>query len=80
MCGQGNISDIQLQAQAIEALIHAVEDERLPLKRVEDALARNIRAKERFLREWRPKSAGQLKSVIGCDAHRAVADDMAAFA
>ena len=80
MCGQGKISDIQLQARAIEALIHAVEDDRLPLKRVEDALARNLRAKERFLREWQPKPAGQLKSVIGCDAHRAVADEMSAFA
>jgi beta-N-acetylhexosaminidase len=80
MCGQGKTASIELQAQAIEELVHAVEDGRLPLKRVEDALARNRRAKERFRREWRPAPASRLKSIIGCDAHRAVADEMSAFA
>src|SRR5689334_5372924 len=41
--------DYDVQAQALEALIHAVEEERLPLTRVEDALRRQRRAKERFL-------------------------------
>jgi beta-N-acetylhexosaminidase len=80
MCGQGTAANIELQGQALEALIHAVEGERLPLKRVEEALARNIQAKEQFRREWRPPSAIQLRAVIGCDAHRAVADEMSAFA
>jgi beta-N-acetylhexosaminidase len=79
ICGQGKAANIELQGQALEALIHAVEGERLPLKRVEEALARNIQAKERFRREWRPPSATQLRAVIGCDAHRAVADEMSAF-
>jgi beta-N-acetylhexosaminidase len=81
MCaGPAKAADIGLQAQALEALIHAVESERLPLKRVEEALARNRQAKERFRREWRPPSASQLRAVIGSDAHRAVADEMSAFA
>jgi beta-N-acetylhexosaminidase len=80
MCGQGTSADLQRQVQALEGLIHAVEQQRLPLTRVEDALARNRKAKERFHREWRPPPAGQLRSVIGCDAHRAVADEMSAFA
>ena len=41
--------DHDVQAAALEALVHAVEDERLPLARVEDALRRQRRAKERFL-------------------------------
>ena len=41
--------DHDTQAAALEALVHAVEDERLPLTRVEDALKRQQRAKERFL-------------------------------
>jgi beta-N-acetylhexosaminidase len=80
MCGRAKDADIGLQAHALEALIHAVESERLPLRRVEEALARNRQAKERFRREWRPPSASQLRAVIGCDAHRAVAGEMSAFA
>ena len=71
---------IELQAQALEAVIHAVEDEKLPLKRVEAALERNRQAKERFLREWRPPTAAQLRAVIGSDQHRAISEQMAEFA
>ena len=52
MCG----ADQDVQARAIEAVIRAVEAEELPLKRVEDALARHRRVKERFLFR-RPASA-----------------------
>ena len=54
MCGAGSRADIELQAAALEALVHAVEDERISIKQVEASLARNRQAKERFLREWRP--------------------------
>jgi len=80
MCGGGEAADIELQGIALEALIHAVEDERLPLKRVEAALERNRQAKERFLREWRPPTAAQLRTVIGSEQHRAIAEQMAEFA
>ncbi len=45
MCGASQ----EPQVAALEAVIHAVEDGTLPLKRVEDALARHRRVKERFL-------------------------------
>jgi beta-N-acetylhexosaminidase len=80
MCGSGSRADIEAQAQALEALIHGVEDERLSLKQVEASIARNRRAKERFLRDWRPPSPVQLKAVIGCEKHRAISEEMSAFA
>jgi beta-N-acetylhexosaminidase len=69
----------ELHSAAFEALIHAVEDGRIPRKRVEDALARQRRAKERFLAT--PASAGsaQLRAVLGADEHRRVAEEMARF-
>jgi hypothetical protein len=62
--------------------VHAVELGRIPYRRVEDALTRQRRAKERFFaapaqatRESRPP----LKHLLGCDAHRRIADEMAQF-
>jgi beta-N-acetylhexosaminidase len=74
--------DHDTQAAALEALVHAVEEERLPLSRVEDALRRQQRAKERFLAAAvaaRPPAARALRSTLGRDEHRAVADEMARF-
>ena len=75
MCGKGPAVDLGLQVEVLEALIRAVESERLPARRVEDALARNKAAKERFnayQREWRPPSADKLKQIIGCEAHQLI--------
>jgi len=83
MCGKGPVVDIGLQVEVLEALIHAVESERLPARRVEDALARNKAAKDCFVineRQWRPPSAEQLKRVIGCEAHQLISHEMSAFA
>ena len=83
--------DIDVQAQALEALIHAVEDERIPYSRVEDALTRQRRAKERFFaapigaqRGLPAHRAGRSGSaaygdVVGCDAHRRIAEEMARY-
>jgi beta-N-acetylhexosaminidase len=74
--------DHDLQASALEALIHAVEDERLLLTRVEDALTRHRRAKERFLAASvarRPLDGRRLRQVIGRDEHRTVSDEMARY-
>jgi len=63
-------------------VIHAVEDERLPLARVEDALKRHQRAKERFLTDAvaaRPLSGRQLRAAIGRDEHVAIAQEMARY-
>ena len=69
------------QIEALEAIIRAVEEERLPLKRVEDALLRHRRVKERFLAgEPRRPDARALSQVLGRSEHRAVAEEMARFA
>jgi beta-N-acetylhexosaminidase len=70
---------IEAQAATLEALVHAVEDGRLPLKRVEDALARQRRAKERFLAAPATAARTPLRAVLGADEHRRVADEMARF-
>jgi beta-N-acetylhexosaminidase len=69
----------ETQARTLEMLVHAVEDGRIPFKRREDALARNRRAKERFLAA--PVTAGgpPLRAVLGCDEHRRVAEEMSSF-
>jgi beta-N-acetylhexosaminidase len=74
--------DHDTQAAALEALVHAVEDDRLRLARVEDALKRQQRAKERFLAAAvavRPPAAPVLRNARGRDEHRAIADEMARF-
>ncbi len=78
LCGSAQ----EPQVLALEAIIHAVEEGSLPLQRVEDALARQRRAKERFLGRGRPAplSGRSLRAVLGRDEHQAVAADMARFA
>ena len=70
------------QHAALEAIIYAVEQDRLPLSRVEDALTRHRRVKERFLasRRRKPADGAALRSVLGSDEHQAVAAEMARFA
>jgi beta-N-acetylhexosaminidase len=77
MCG----ADQDRQARALEAVIRAVEAEELPLKRVEDALARHRRVKERFLfKRSKPLGDRQLRALLGRDEHQAVAAEMSRFA
>jgi beta-N-acetylhexosaminidase len=73
--------NLDAHAAALEALVHAVEDGRLPFKRVEDALARQRRAKERFLAK--PPAAprpDRIKRILGSDLHQRIADEMRRFA
>lgn len=77
--------DHGLQVAVLEALIHALEDGTLPYRRVEDALAHQRSAKERFLQgnvhsSAAPPTAATLQHVIGSDAHQAIAAEMARFA
>lgn len=69
------------QMAALEAIVHAVEDGTLPLRRVEDALARHHRVKARFLAPARPEPLADsaLRAVLGRDEHQAVAAEMARF-
>ncbi len=70
----------EAQSRALEAVVHAVESENLPLGRVEDALARQRRQKERFLAPARVRpERRELNAVLGCDVHQAVAAEMAGF-
>jgi hypothetical protein len=75
--------DHETQAAALEALVHAMEDERLSVARIEDALFRQRRAKARFLAQFvspRPSTGVVLRQVLGRDEHRAIAEEMARFA
>jgi beta-N-acetylhexosaminidase len=78
LCG----ADQAAQAVAIEALIYAVEQGTIPLKRVEDALTRQRRVKERFLASPRPLplTGSALRKLLGRDEHQAIAAEMARFA
>ena len=74
--------DHDVHAAALESVVHAVEDERLRFSRVEDAIARQQRAKERFLAApiaVRPAHGRALRELLGRDEHRAIADEMARF-
>jgi beta-N-acetylhexosaminidase len=74
--------DHATQVAALEAVIHAVEEGTLSSTRIDDALRRQRRAKERFLASAvgvRPLSAKSLRAVIGRDEHRAIADEMTQF-
>ncbi len=74
--------DVDIQAAALEAIIHAIEDKRLPATRVEDALKRGMRAKERFLAApvaARPLRGKALRQALGRDEHQAIAAEMAQF-
>ncbi len=77
MCAPG--ADAQMAA--LEALIYAVEQGRVPQKRVEDALARQRKVKERFLAAPRPRAVtgAALRATLGRDEHQAIAAEMARF-
>ncbi len=83
LCG----TDVADHASAVEALVRAVEREEIPRARIDDAVARQRRAKERFavmagspLRPgWRPMPPRELRNVIGCAAHQLVAEEMRRF-
>lgn len=73
------------QVAALEAVIHAVEDGTLPATRVDDALMRHRRVKDRFLAPTasarsRPIETRALRALLGRDEHQAVAAEMARFA
>jgi beta-N-acetylhexosaminidase len=79
ICGES----VDRQVAALEALIHAVEVGTLPLPAVERAYERHRRAKERFLAARppsRPRTARELRDLIGIGAHQAIAEALAQFA
>jgi beta-N-acetylhexosaminidase len=74
--------DVDLQARTLEGIVKAIEAGEIGHSRIDGALGRLRRAKERFLTSERPKTSARLKelrSVIGRDEHQAIAAEMAAF-
>jgi beta-glucosidase-like glycosyl hydrolase len=72
--------DVEAQAATLEALVHAVEQDRIPFKRLEDAHQRLRRAKERFLAAPVAMSrSARLRQVLGCDDHQRIAEEMSRF-
>jgi beta-N-acetylhexosaminidase len=78
ICG----TDHDAQARAIEQLIRAMEEEQVPVSRIEDALARQRRAKERFLVNLpaRPLRGAALRDQLARLDALATADEMSAWA
>ena len=72
--------NVEVQAVMLEALVHAVEEEKIPYKRLEDALIRLRRAKERFLAApVTAHKAVRIRQVLGCDAHQRIVDEMSRY-
>lgn len=74
--------NLDLQAATLERLVRAAEAATIPAARLDEALGRGRRAKERFLTGERPAGAGRmmaLKSILGRDEHQAIAAEMASF-
>ena len=72
--------DVDLQAATIEALVHGVEDGRILHRRFDDAWTRMVAQKARFLTGRATREPGPPGAVLGCDAHRRIAAEMAQFA
>ncbi|HEX7780303.1 MAG TPA: beta-N-acetylhexosaminidase [Vicinamibacterales bacterium] len=70
-------STIDEQHAAIEAIIRAAESGQLTESRLDDALARQRRVKERFF--GRRAQQEIPIAVVGCAEHQAVAEEMAAW-
>jgi beta-N-acetylhexosaminidase len=76
ICGPNH----DVHARALEALVHAVETQLLPFRRIDNALGRLGRQKDRFIGADRPQRTPRVPDdVIGCDAHQAIAAEMARF-
>ncbi len=74
--------NVDLQAATLEALVKAVEAGDISRTRLDEALKRLQKAKERFLATERPTMSArirELSSIIGRDEHQAIAAEMAAF-
>ena len=63
------------QVAAIEAIVKAAEQGTISMKRLDDALARQRRVKERWLSGARP--GARSLSAVGSAEHQAIADQMA---
>jgi len=75
--------DLDRVAAALEGLVHAVEDDSLPVTRLDDALRRNAALKGDYLSNEarrRAPAPPTLREVIGSAEHALVAEQMRQFA
>ena len=71
-----------VQAAALEALVHALEQDRVGITQIEDSLKRHARAKECFLAvptAPRPMGPSALGRLLGREEHLLIAAEMARF-
>jgi beta-N-acetylhexosaminidase len=66
----------EAQVGALEAVIHAVESGRIPVKRVDDAMARQERVKMQFFGKDRKRRDVPM-TRIGCAEHQDISEAMA---
>ncbi|MCL4812765.1 MAG: beta-N-acetylhexosaminidase [Vicinamibacteraceae bacterium] len=78
ICG----TDYDRQAAALEGLIRALEDETIPIARLDEALARTEALKARWLSPAvpRPLDARRLAAILGSAEHQRVAESLARWA
>lgn len=69
--------DEAAQQQALRAVADAVETGRLSEARVRVSCERIAKVKARYLRRTRAVSAEEITAVVGCDAHRRLAERVA---
>lgn len=65
------------QMATFEALVHAVEKKIISEARLNESLNRILRLKESFLLPRRSLHPKRIKEVVGCDAHRALSEEIA---
>lgn len=64
------------QMAVLEALIHAVEKKTISEARLDESLNRILRLKESFLMPRRQPQPKEVKEVVGCDAHKALIEEV----
>ncbi len=68
------------QAAALEHLVRALEDGRLAWTAVDRSVQRHLQAKATYLAGLENRPATRWRDLIGCEAHQAVAAEMAGYA
>jgi beta-N-acetylhexosaminidase len=68
--------DQEREILAMEAVLAAVKDGTISEARLEASLRRIARVKQRFIHPYEPARISEAKTIVGCQAHRAVLDSV----
>jgi len=71
---QGQQPQTEIQLALMASLAEQIAGGRIPQQRIEQSMARIRQAKRRWLRPFRPADERALTALLGCAAHRGVAD------